>query len=178
MPLFADIVEEQAGEIERRREPGLTRATLLKTDPEEHQGLLESYLAGQVARELMIPLPELDITQPLPMLGFDSLMAVRVKNQIESDLSIVLSVVEFLQGHSVAKLAYLLREKIDSNSYGANLASHISSKEVADEPFNAAGDIDPQQAFSLLGKIDQLTDDQVNAILKKIAPTQVGEEND
>jgi acyl carrier protein len=178
MPLVANIAEEQAGEIHAQAEPGLTKAALLEADPEERHGLLESYLAEQVARELMIPLPELNITQPLPMLGFDSLMAVRVKNQIESDLSIVLPVVEFLQDHSVAMLAYILQRNIDSNSQDATLVPEITTKEAVDAALNAATDIDPEHALYLLGKIDELTDDQVNAILKKIAPTRVEEVND
>ena len=39
------------------------------------------------------------------------------------------------------------------------------------------GNLTPEEALSLLEKIDELTDKEVNAVLEKISTTQVGEEN-
>ncbi len=97
-----------AGENEGQPQPALAKPALLEADPDDRQGLLETYLAQQVARELKIPLHELDRRQPITMLGFDSLMAVIVRNQIELDLDIALPMVKLLEGHSVSVLATLI----------------------------------------------------------------------
>ncbi|MGA2223971.1 MAG: acyl carrier protein [Syntrophobacteraceae bacterium] len=95
---------------------GLTKAALLAAGPEDRQGLAETYLAEQVARELMIPLHEIDIRQPLTVLGLDSLDAVTVINQVEADLDISMPVVRLLDGHSVSVLATLLCDQLHTRS--------------------------------------------------------------
>ncbi len=133
MPLFADIVEEQDGGIQGQRQPGLTKAALLEADPNDRQGLLETYLAQQVARELMLPLNELDISQPLTMLGFDSLMAVILRNQIERDLDIAVPMVKLLEGHSISVLATLIEAIYWSARGGQGVGnSRMEDREIID----------------------------------------------
>jgi acyl carrier protein len=48
---------------------------------------------------------KLDTAAPLSSLGFDSLMAVQLKNRIETDLSVLVPMVQFIQGPSVDQLA-------------------------------------------------------------------------
>jgi len=40
------------------------------------------------------------------------------------------------------------------------------------------GNLSPEEALSLLGKIDELTDEQVNVLLAKIPSTNQGEEHE
>lgn len=95
---------------------GLTKTVLLEAEPKVCADLLESYLAKQVARELMIPLHELDIRQPLAMLGLDSIDALNVIFQVEQDLDTTLPVVKLLEGHSVSVLATLLCDQLHTHS--------------------------------------------------------------
>ena len=111
MALLADIAPKRTVLIDRQVE-ALTRTALLEAEPEERQGLLASYLARQVAGQLMIDLPELELRQPLPMLGFDSLMAIQVKNRIEADLEITLNMALFLEELTVSQLIDHLMEAI------------------------------------------------------------------
>ncbi len=113
MPLLADRAPKTAPAIDRQ-DAALTKTEFLEAGPEERQGLLTAYLAGRVAAQLMIELPQLDLEQPLPMLGFDSLMAVQVKNRIEADLEIALNMALFLEGLTVHQLAGHLMEAIVS----------------------------------------------------------------
>ncbi|MDQ2646274.1 MAG: acyl carrier protein [Myxococcota bacterium] len=46
----------------------------------------------------------LDAAAPLSSLGFDSLMAVQLKNQIEADLGVVVPVIQFLDGPSLNQI--------------------------------------------------------------------------
>jgi hypothetical protein len=49
---------------------------------------------------------------PLPSLGFDSLMAVEIKNQIETDLQVEMPVVKLLEGQSIIYLSDFLSKKL------------------------------------------------------------------
>jgi acyl carrier protein len=117
---FSDIVEKQAIESKGLPEPGLAKTALLEADPVDRQGLLELYLAAQVAGELKIPLHELDISQSLAKFGFDSLMAVTVRNRIELDLGITLPMVKLVEGHSVSVLATLMCDQLHTHSYNGS----------------------------------------------------------
>jgi acyl carrier protein len=55
----------------------------------------------------------LDLAVPLSSLGFDSLMAVQLKNQIENDLGAVVSMIQFLQGPSVDQLTPAILEAVE-----------------------------------------------------------------
>ena len=70
----------------------------------------------------------LDPTMPLSSFGFDSLMAVQLKNRIEVDLYAVLPMIEFLQGPSVDELSATLLQAVDLTASGADLASHVAEE--------------------------------------------------
>jgi amino acid adenylation domain-containing protein len=86
------------------REHSLTREALLETDPEQRQVLLESYFQEQVAQVLRVDRFQLQPQQSLSTVGLDSLMAVDLKNGIETNLGVVLSMTSFLQGSSITQL--------------------------------------------------------------------------
>jgi acyl transferase domain-containing protein len=104
----------------QQTEPSMTRHAILAAESEERQDILESYLSRLVALELRLPLAKLQLHQPLPGLGFDSLMAIRVKNKIEHDLEMAMPIVRLLEGPSVSVLAASLREQLELNSKGGN----------------------------------------------------------
>ena len=72
---------------------------------DEQAALMLSYVRGEVARTLGMMADRLDPALPLSSLGFDSLMAVQLKNQIEADFGVVVPMIQFLQGPSVEGLA-------------------------------------------------------------------------
>ncbi|PLZ48403.1 non-ribosomal peptide synthetase [Fischerella thermalis] len=79
------------------KENHLQRQTLLALTPEESQPLLESYLREQVARVLSVAPQEINPQQPLSSLGLDSLRVFELKNQIEADLEVTVSVADFFE---------------------------------------------------------------------------------
>ncbi|PLZ94164.1 non-ribosomal peptide synthetase [Fischerella muscicola CCMEE 5323] len=87
------------------KENRLQRQTLLALTPEESQPLLESYLREQVARALGAALKEIHPQQPLSSLGLDSLRVFELKNQIETDLEVTVSVADFFEGLSTRSLS-------------------------------------------------------------------------
>ena len=78
------------------------------TDPQGRADALSSYLHGEAARVLGFAAARLDPETPLASFGFDSLMAVQLKNRVEADLGLVIPLIEFLQGPSVQQLVPVL----------------------------------------------------------------------
>jgi acyl carrier protein len=117
--------------------------------------LLQTYLTEQVARVLGLSPAKLDPQQPLSQLGLDSLMAVELKNRIAVDLKVNVPVVKFLQGFSVDQAVTQVLDQLTA--------------EAGDPPTPLAAIIAPsgqeRDAERLLAQLDQLSDEQVNALL-------------
>jgi len=62
---------------------------------------------------------KLDSDVPLSSLGLDSLMAVQLKNQIETDLCAVVPMILFLQGPSVDQLVSPVLAALDAQLQGS-----------------------------------------------------------
>jgi acyl carrier protein len=156
-PAFVDApflthVVQRPKQTAAPRPPGLTRDRLLAAGPDEQPTLLQSYLNSLAAKTMGVS--NLDSHQPLNELGLDSLMAVEMKNRIESDLGLVVPMVKLLQGPSLAQL-------------GAYVLEHVAALEPATAPklTSAAKAVDQPEAQQLLAQLDQLSNDQVDALL-------------
>ena len=66
---------------------------------------LVAYLRTAAAQTLGMRSPDLDPDAPLTSLGFDSLMAVQLRTQIEADLRVSVPMIEFLDGPTLNHLA-------------------------------------------------------------------------
>jgi acyl carrier protein len=109
-PLFA----EMAGRFVPNRPAtegkgvSLNRDELLAADRPQRSVLLESYLTALLARVLGFgksQFNKLDTNLSINRLGLDSLMALEMKTRIEADLGIVIPIVNFLKGVSIAQLS-------------------------------------------------------------------------
>ncbi len=83
----------------------LQRSTLLALPPQECQPLLESYLVELLVQVLSIAPYEVNPEHSLTALGLDSLKVFELKNRIEVDLELEVSVADFFEGMSVRALA-------------------------------------------------------------------------
>jgi myxalamid-type polyketide synthase MxaE and MxaD len=113
-PFFAQVVRD-AGE-RRPREGGLTLTALRAASGTERSDLLRGYLRREAARALGMPAEKLDPALPLSSFGFDSLMAVQLKNQIETDLRAVVPMILFLQAPSTDQLAPAVLQAVETNT--------------------------------------------------------------
>ncbi|MFS0516447.1 amino acid adenylation domain-containing protein [Nostoc sp. UIC 10607] len=98
------------------KENRLQRAELLALSPRESQPLLESYLIEQVARVLTIAPDEVNPTQPLSSLGLDSLRVFELKNRIEADLEVEISVADFFENLSTRSLSTKILSQLTTTS--------------------------------------------------------------
>lgn len=94
----------------------LQREVLLKLTPQERQPLLESYLKEQVARVLAIATDAIIPEQSLTTWGLDSLAVFELKNRIEVDLEVAVSVTEFFEGLSVRSLCYKILAELKNTA--------------------------------------------------------------
>jgi hypothetical protein len=81
--------------------------------PAGKRALLETYLTELTAKVLRLDRTRLEAAQALVMLGMDSLMASELKNRIELNLHVRLSVVDLLQGLSISDIAARLLPQIE-----------------------------------------------------------------
>ncbi len=141
-------------------------------------GLLEDYVAEQVAGVLHIPATRLDRSQPLTALGLDSLMAIELKNRMEHELTVRIPIVTFLQGPTIEQFSAQMREQ---------LAETLALQTVPPGPQNAVATPAPQaaqrltalqgadaqqEAARLLTELDGFTDQDVDTLLSQLLQEQ------
>ncbi|KST68529.1 acyl carrier protein [Mastigocoleus testarum] len=100
--------------------------------PSERQDILGTYMQNQIAKAIGISPSEIDMQQSTKHLGIDSLIAVKLRNQLRNDWSVELAAVKFLEDFSLFDLAVLLEELIqnaESNGYIPGLELEAKTKE-------------------------------------------------
>jgi len=90
----------------------LSREAIMNLTPEERCDLIASRIQSHVARVLGLQPNQLDLAQPLNTLGLDSLMAIEMKNEIESTLKITLPIATLIKGPNIRELAGVLVEEL------------------------------------------------------------------
>jgi len=83
----------------------LSRADLLAENQDKREIMLQGYLTAEIARVLKMAVDKIKIDQPLTSLGIDSLMAIELKNTVESKLDVNLPIASLLQGPSIKDLS-------------------------------------------------------------------------
>ena len=92
--------------------------------PSKRREFLGNYMQNQIAKAIGISPSELDMQQSLKYLGIDSLIAVKLRNQLRTDWSVELATVKFLDDFSLWDLVILVEEEIEktkSNTYISGL---------------------------------------------------------
>jgi NADPH:quinone reductase-like Zn-dependent oxidoreductase/acyl carrier protein len=170
-PRFAHLVEMAAEGKEEgpRRGGSALRAALLAASPSERRSMLEASLRDQVGRVLGVASEKLDLETPLSDLGLDSLMAIELRNWVEGDLKVSLPAVELLKGPSLAKLVDHLVDQLPANDSAPIPKS--SGDAIPAEPVEAQLGSD---ASELLSKVDDMSDEQVDALLEQLEEERSG----
>lgn len=153
-PLLRHIV--QAKEQNASAGAGLTLEQIKEIPYAEREQALQSYARTQIVKTLGLELTQsFNPSQLLINLGMDSLMAVELKNKIDSDLKINLPISFFLEEASVIGLA-------------AKLSQALGRAEEQTQEVSKSDLINADRAQALLDNIDQLSEDEVNALLNNL----------
>ncbi|QSJ14937.1 acyl carrier protein [Nostoc sp. UHCC 0702] len=78
---------------------------LIEMSSSDRQAVLIGYLQEQIAKAIGIDTSQLDIQQPLNYMGLDSLIAVKLRNRLRTDLKVDIPAVKFMEDSSVTSLA-------------------------------------------------------------------------
>jgi myxalamid-type polyketide synthase MxaB len=127
---------------------------LRESSPEQRGEVLQGILADRFARTLQTEAERIDVHQPLSNLGIDSLLALELKNRLETELDVTIRMVDFLEGPTIARLAELLLPQLTS------AAEPIAT----DAPRVGVG----QAAQELLERVDELGEDEVEALYQQM----------
>ena len=129
--LEAVAVAVPAARAEVQAEEQLTAEQLRRSDDATRQQLLESFIRAELARVLGLAPAQLSLSQPLNTLGLDSIMAIEMKNRIESQTGLHLPVAALLQGPTVTELTSLIAAQLQT----ADSAAEVQDAETtATEP--------------------------------------------
>jgi acyl transferase domain-containing protein/acyl carrier protein len=111
-PLFERLLQMQAPDAGS----GLYQHQLLNklknTESGERREVLENHLCEQVSRILRLPFARVDTQVPLKSLGFDSLMAVELRNLLENTTGLTLSATLAWKYPTISILAEHLAEQL------------------------------------------------------------------
>ena len=172
VPLFTHLAQHEPASPKAAAEPtpaSPLRGELLALAPPGREPRLLAYLRDLAADVLGFPPETLEVDQPLHNLGVDSMMALELKNQVEADLGINVPLVHFLQGPSLAEFATALLQQLSSDESAETSTPAVRAKLPTD-------DFGPEAAEQLLANLDQMSDEDVEAMLSKMLTQPEGNE--
>ena len=132
----------------------LSRTEVLALPAEERLPVLCERLLAGVAAALGTPAGALRVDQPLFELGLDSLMAMELKNQVETGYEVSLPLATLLEGATIQRLAEEIIARMSSDPDSAVREAIPRQSRVNDA---AAG---------LLADLDELTEEQARLLLE------------
>jgi len=138
--------------------PVLDLAALAGLDRAARCERLETFLRGEVARELGIREERLVVTRALNAMGLDSLMAVQLRNRVQEMLQATIPVSRFIEGPSIRDLASELADRV-----AAAAGMSDSGRPAA----GATADLPGAQAFAS-ADVAALSDDDVERLLRDL----------
>jgi len=170
LPLFSRVAftEEEGSTPDGRPAPartGLTRNLLLSADSTARAQLLEDYLREISSRILGLRPAAIDPRRPLNTMGLDSLMAIEFKNAVQSNLGIVLPMVVFVSGPSIAELVVRMLELLHAQTPNGVEPVISGLLDLPVEPNAPRRSLSTEEAEHLLAGLDELSSDQVDLLL-------------
>ncbi|MGI2902888.1 condensation domain-containing protein [Tolypothrix sp. VBCCA 56010] len=112
--IIGSSIFDSAGDL--GNEVSLSREVILATPVEKRPPLLIPYLQTQIARVLKVAPSQVNEEVSLTTLGLDSLMVFELKNQIQVDLGVTISIEDFFKDASVVLLATQILTKLTTKT--------------------------------------------------------------
>lgn len=118
------------------------------------QAAVEQYLVEQVARALGVPATAIDRKAPLQSLILESIMAIELKHRVEKELGLSVPIASLLGQVTIP-----------------DLAAHLLTLTVTPQLAETEAE---ESAEELLGRLDAMSDDEMQQLLAKIASAEGG----
>jgi acyl transferase domain-containing protein/aryl carrier-like protein len=153
-PLLRELVEAEAEEHRAARAEDLAAASrILAAGEDERPDLIAAYLQQELARVLETEPEALDVDAPLTHVGLDSLMALEVKNRVETTHGIELPIVGLIEDPTITNLA----TQVAGLLTGSEAEPGAGQADGAEEAAAATAEI--------LETLDELSDQELDALL-------------
>jgi SAM-dependent methyltransferase/acyl carrier protein len=109
-PFFSELSRQE--KPPKTESPGLAGQTLLALPAADRSKALEKFLRSEFAEITGLELTDADLDKPLHSFGLDSLMAIQLRNRVEAELKISLSLVDFLKGLSLSQIVHNANQEL------------------------------------------------------------------
>jgi acyl-CoA synthetase (AMP-forming)/AMP-acid ligase II/acyl carrier protein len=110
------------------REISLNREALLALAPDQRQQFIASYLQQKIAITLGIAPLQINLEQPPISFGLDSLKLFQLKNQIETELNLEISIESLFESSNIVDLATKILEQCAKEEKGKSIVPVSSSR--------------------------------------------------
>jgi len=160
VPVLRDLAGTLAGATSdaapARRRARDIRGAWRGATVDERVPLLTTYLREEIGAIVRSPAARIDELAPLAAHGLDSLMGLELRDRIAADLTVTVPMARFVQTPNVRDLVgYLMAELEADEALGTGPSAADAG---ADGP-----------AEGLLARVDDLSDDEVDALLTRFA---------
>jgi len=126
---YAELLKE----TEESAKGGMSlKDTILETEPEKRQELLQSQVAERIARILGTSASKIDLDDPISNMGLDSLMANQLRNWIHLKLDVDFSMMKIMRGPSVTELTKQLLDEIGTGGGVTVKSQDVKHQEKTD----------------------------------------------
>ncbi|HLW64289.1 MAG TPA: SDR family NAD(P)-dependent oxidoreductase, partial [Gemmataceae bacterium] len=126
---------------------GSLLARLQSASPDTRTGLIEDFIAAQVASVFAVPEEKVDRDAALTSLGLDSLMAVELTNRIEREVGASIPMGSLLGGPSIKVLAQTILRLVAPALHGDQEGGAVEAQSSGLLPFEKV--VPPQEEFPL-----------------------------
>lgn len=154
-PYVSDLIPNQ-GEAADGGRGQLTAAVLGRMDAAQQHAELVEAIHRAVCQALALDAEQLPSDVSLSAVGLDSIVALELKNRIESAVDVVVQTPSLLKGPSVEDLAGQFREQLMGQD-GAEAGADMETDPVVMAESEMASD--------LLERLDELSDEEVSELL-------------
>lgn len=162
-PLLSDVAQGEA----LKASPASKQASancldeLLPLQADALRSRLNDYLSQRVIAVLRIQPAQFDGRTPLNRLGVDSLMAVELRNRLQRELQIDAPVPMFLDGSDAQTLVERIAQRFEQTHRSPAAKRLRNEKRSVAAMANQLASSDAEQ---LLDKIDELSDEEIDAL--------------
>ena len=112
--------------------------------------MVAELIAQSVAAVMRLPVSEVDLATPLRTVGFDSLMALEIRNRLQDRAGVTVPLVTLIEGPSIGDLAALMLERFNDRAAAPSDADADTELRIGDD------------------ELGELSDESVDAMLRQM----------
>ena len=120
MPLLEELISVKSIPTEEKNS---FLSELKKLSATEREKKLNHYLQDCVAKVLGMRTNQIDVEQPLMSMGVDSLMAIEIRNQVQTDLEVDIPITKLMEDVNLTTLVIELNEQLTQRDTEQNLSA-------------------------------------------------------